>query len=1026
MNINKKSIISFIFYTFIFLVASYFILGELLLPSDELDKEFICEEYKGDWERITEDGERVPINVPGSCEAERNELVIIETTLPETIENNRYLCFRSAKQEMKIYVDGELRQEYSNEDTRLFGRLSAVAYVYLEMNRDDAGKTLRVETQTDSSYSGFFYAVYYGNIMGLWNYFLGQLGLELIVAFLTLILSIITIIGSITLRSLYHKKMALEYLGWAVLIAAVWLITNSTFRQIIFPNLSVINDITFLMIMLLTLPFLLYMNEVQKERYKKAYYILETVISINFIICSILHITGLIDFTDSVKYVFIFCFLTILLMIVSIILDIKKGYIREYLFVAVGMSGIFVSAAIQIITYLQKSGHFSGVILSLGLIFLLVFSVINTIREIMFMEREKQQALQESQSKGRFLANMSHEIRTPIHAILGMNTMILRESNESQIKEYALDIQNAGQTLLSLINDILDISKIESGKLEIILAEYDPSRLIHDIRNMIEMKARDKGLTLNLSVDEKMPSGLLGDDVRIRQILVNLMNNAVKYTDKGSVTLTVKAAVHGETADLTFRVEDTGIGIREEDMEKLFREFERIEEQRNRNIEGTGLGMSITTKLLETMGSKLQVESIYGKGSVFYFTLSQMIINSEPIGNLEERMKEQALSYSYQVSFTAPEARILIVDDNAINRRVFVNLLKSTKLQIDQAPGGNQCLELVREKVYDLIFLDHMMPDLDGVQVLHKMREWKGYPCLNTPVVALTANAVAGAREMYLKEGFADFLSKPVDLEKLEKMIMDLLPEDKVIPENKSSVQDNGKAVFESSKDNRKSDDTKDTKDEIVLPDVDGIDWDYAKVYCVDMDILMEVLHMFYDTIESEAAQLEEYMSNLKDEKGQEQALDRYRVKVHSMKNSAAMIGAVSLSGMAKTLEYAARGNEVVTIENDTPSFLHEWRSMKEKLQSIAEIINKEHTVELAPAPDYAVTKELLQTLKTAIEELDVDTADETMKKLRSYAYSENIMTEIMGKLSLAVTNLDEEQTVIWIEKFEQELNQTV
>lgn len=313
--------------------------------------------------------------------------------------------------------------------------------------------------------------------------------------------------------------------------------------------------------------------------------------------------------------------------------------VREYIFVAVGMSGVCVAAFIQIIIYFQKINLFNGVILAIGLIFLLIFSTISTIHEIMVMDREKQQALQASESKGRFLANMSHEIRTPIHAVLGMNAMILRESKESQIKEYALDIQNAGQSLLSLINDILDLSKIESGKLEILPAEYDFSSLIHDVVNMIEMKARDKGLALNLSVDRKLPSRLWGDDVRIRQILVNLMTNAVKYTETGSVTLAVKADVQGDSAYVTFQIQDTGIGIREEDIGKLFQEFQRIEEQRNRAIEGTGLGMNITMQLLEKMGSRLQVESVYGEGSGFSFTLEQKVISHEPIGDLEQRIK---------------------------------------------------------------------------------------------------------------------------------------------------------------------------------------------------------------------------------------------------------------------------------------------------------------------------------------------------------------------------------------------------
>lgn len=1009
MNKKRQNMINLIFTVLIFVVAAYFIFGELILPADNLDYAYVCTEYTGEWERITETGTREPMEVPGKYEAARNEVIVVETTLPETIEHNRYLCFRSAKQNMRFYIDGELRQEYSTDETRLFGDLSAVAYVFVEIDDEDAGKTLRVETQTDSSYSGIFYTVYYGNPMGVWSHLFEQFGLELVVAFITFILSVIVIIASLTLRLYYHRKVALEYLGWGILVAAVWLITNSTFRQLIFPNLSVINDITFLMIMLLALPYLLYINEIQKGRYQIVYNAMEGIVIINFFLCCGLHMTGLYDFTDTIAYVSAFCIFSIILMVVTILLDLRRGYIKEYPFVAVGMLGVCVAAFVQIIIYFQRVNLFNGVILAVGLIFLLIFSTISTIREVMYMDREKQQALSESESKGRFLANMSHEIRTPINAVLGMNAMILRESKEEHIREYALDIQNAGQTLLSLINDILDISKIESGKLEIIPAEYDFSSLIHDIMNMIDVKARDKGLALNLSLDEKMPSRLWGDDVRLRQILVNLMSNAVKYTEKGSVTLTVSTVVQEDTADLTFRVEDTGIGIRKEDMGKLFGEFERIEEQRNRNIEGTGLGMSIVTRLLERMDSKLQVESEYGKGSAFNFTLRQKIMSHEPIGNLEQRIREQALTYSYQVMFTAPEAQVLVVDDNALNRRVFRNLLKSTGIRVDEAAGGEQCLEFVREKAYDLIFLDHMMPDLDGITTLHRMREWKEYPCKDTPVIALTANAVTGAREMYLKEGFHNFLSKPINPEKLEKLIMEILPKDKVLYGEDKNVSSETRA--------------EEKAEEMMLPDLEGIDWNYARIYCKDIDILMDTINLFYDTIEAEAAQLENFAAMLSETKEREQTVSDYRIKVHSMKNSAAMIGAISLAGVARMLEYAARDEKVDVIENVTSVFLQEWRKMKEILKPVVE---RENLNEKKEKPDRELIKELLHLLKGAIEEMDVDTADEIMKQLKKYEYPESIMTEVMEKLSLAVTNLDEEQTAVWAGKFEQELREEI
>ena len=409
--------------------------------------------------------------------------------------------------------------------------------------------------------------------------------------------------------------------------------------------------------------------------------------------------------------------------------------------------------------------------------------------------------------------------------------------------------------------------------------------------------------------------------------------------------MAVSAVVYEDTANLTFRVEDTGIGIRKEDIEKLCHAFERIEEQRNRRIEGTGLGMNITTQLLELMGSSLQVESIYGQGSIFSFTLEQKIVSHESVGDLEQRIKNQAAAYSYRVLFTAPKARLLVVDDNAVNRRVFAQLLKATQIQVDEASGGEECLELVRKKAYDLIFLDHMMPDLDGIAVLHKMREWKDYPCRFTPVIALTANAVTGAREMYLNEGFENFLSKPVNPEKMEKMIMELLPKEKITSKETEPVY-SGEGMREETK----------------LPELEGIDWNYAKLYCRDAAILKDTVNQFYRTVEAEAAQLEHFLGMFgKSDEVDSEVVGRFRIKAHSMKNSAAMIGAVSLAGVARMLEYAARDRKTDVIEKIAPVFIQEWRSMKGILQPLAETENANEKKE---EPDYELIKELLHLLK--------------------------------------------------------------
>ncbi|WP_303758253.1 response regulator, partial [Selenomonas ruminantium] len=387
------------------------------------------------------------------------------------------------------------------------------------------------------------------------------------------------------------------------------------------------------------------------------------------------------------------------------------------------------------------------------------------------LNQKAETAAAANEAKSTFLSNMSHEIRTPINAVLGMNEMILRESREPNVIEYAENIHTAGSTLLGLINDILDFSKIEAGKMEIVPVDYDLSSVFNDLVNMIHTRADAKGLELLLDFDQETPKLLYGDEIRIKQVITNILTNAVKYTEKGSVTFSVKFERVPDDPDsvlLCVAVKDTGIGIKPEDMEKLFSKFERIEEKRNRNVEGTGLGMTITLNLLEKMGSSLQVESTYGVGSTFSFKLRQRVVKWEPLGDYKASYQELLKGHKkYREKFTAPEALVLMVDDNPMNLTVFKSLIKQTKVQVDTANDGDEGLLLAKEKKYDIIFLDHMMPGKDGIETLHELKKQESGPNRNTPVICLTANAISGAREQYIEAGFNDYLTKPIDTDKL-------------------------------------------------------------------------------------------------------------------------------------------------------------------------------------------------------------------------------------------------------------------
>lgn len=510
------------------------------------------------------------------------------------------------------------------------------------------------------------------------------------------------------------------------------------------------------------------------------------------------------------------------------------------------------------------------------------------------LREARDDALRANQAKSDFLANMSHEIRTPLNAILGMNEMIMREAG-GNIKKYAFNIKSAGDTLLSIINDILDFSKIESGKMEIVPVSYSLSSVLNDVYNMVSYKAGQKGLSFHMEVDPTIPDALHGDEVRLRQVIVNILNNAVKYTPKGSVTFTVRGNARGEELGLELITKDTGIGIREEDKQKLFAKFQRLDIEKNRNIEGTGLGLAITVRLTEMMGGTISVDSVYGEGSTFTLHIPQIVEHDEPIGDFNARI-EAALREEkrYHESFTAPDGRILVVDDNDMNLTVVESLLEKTQLQIDTADSGHAALDRLREKHYDIVFLDHMMPEMDGIETLQRAKEMTDSQNHDTPFIALTANAVAGVKEMFLEKGFDDYLSKPVDGKTLERMVQKYLPPEKVTP---AENHDDSPAAATAAA----AETTPAAPAEAPAPP-DGqdeqIDLPTALKYCGgNEEMQKKFLQIFVSRREAVTAQLENDLQSVN--------IADYTTHVHALKSTAMSIGGVKLSECAKALEMA-------------------------------------------------------------------------------------------------------------------------
>ena len=545
---------------------------------------------------------------------------------------------------------------------------------------------------------------------------------------------------------------------------------------------------------------------------------------------------------------------------------------------------------------------------------------------------EKVRAESANHAKSDFLANMSHEIRTPINAVLGMNEMILREGRRAQeltdndtqarkeamknIVVYAGDIENAGHNLLAIVNDILDFSKIEAGQMELTEAPYQLSSMLNDLSNMTLFKARDKGLEFVIDVDETLPDELFGDEMRVKQIFTNLLNNAVKYTEHGNVRLKLSGErLETDEIALVASVRDTGIGIRSEDKEKLFGQFERLEPNRNSTIAGSGLGLVITKRLLDMMDGSISVESEYGKGSTFTVKIPQKIVSDMPLGDFQKRFEENVLGAGvYRESFRAPEAHILIVDDTKMNLTVVVNLLKNTKMKIDTASSGAGAVALAELNDYDLILMDQRMPEMDGTEALRRIRESVSGASRKVPIICLTADAIVGAKERYLHEGFTDFLTKPIDSYALERMILKYLPVEKVerIIDEPESVPEKEETI----------------DDEFSGLRAAGIDPDVGLPYCQNDK-------EFYRSLLMEFLKSKSEKEGIMKQSFEDEDWKTYAIYVHALKSTAKTIGALALSEQAAKLEAAANADDGATIRRDHNDMMERYEIVAEAIAAL-------------------------------------------------------------------------------------------
>lgn len=576
----------------------------------------------------------------------------------------------------------------------------------------------------------------------------------------------------------------------------------------------------------------------------------------------------------------------------------------------------------------------------------------------------KKRAENADRAKSSFLASMSHEIRTPLNTVLGMNEMILREAKDNEILEYSSNIQSAGRTLLYLINSILDFSKIEEGKMEILPVEYDTASVLNNLVVSVSERARQKDLSLIVDFDPNIPAAMVGDDVRLTQVILNLLTNAVKYTEKGSVTFSVKVKeTAGKKITLLVSIKDTGIGIRKEDIPKLYEIFERLDEVRNRNIEGTGLGISIVTRLLKMMGSNLNVESVYGQGSEFSFEIVQKVADATPIGDYSMRL-DAARTPVGNETLIAPDSRILVVDDNEMNLKVAKNLFRLFDIKPDLVESGSEALERLRSgNKYHIIFLDHMMPKMDGIETLNHMKE-ENLVTEDTPVIALTANAVNGAKKQYLALGFDGYLSKPIDVSKLEEMLEKFLPEELVSHKQAERIKADSDSVQ-------------------TLADA-GFDTEAALRYTAgDRSFYLELVALFADRCKGN-------MSLIRADYEKKDWAD-YEIKTHSLKSTARQIGANEVADLALEQELAAKDKKLDVIDAGVENLLAKYEKLCDQIH---QILKKDQPESSSDASDEAGASgqgkalsheefsAMLADAKEKIFNFEVESAQAIIKKL--------------------------------------------
>jgi len=885
-------------YTFLVFVIVVFIICSYATPYPNLG--FFSEQsvlWDSGWTVVNEDGTETEIELPYRIDDAVGKTIEFKATVPDYNFDGRYLFLKSAHQNICIYLDGEEYYDYTFETTqRLNKGFAPNIWLRVSLPNEYSGSEMKVviETLQDDG-SPTMSGVYLGETMSIFYKILRLNAFPVLMAFVIIIFGVLLLSYWTAFSFKTINVEGILYISLSAIFSGIWMMSQSSARQILFQNILLVRNMEFFSIMMIPIPAILSLDITEERKDHRSAIEACILILIIDIISIFAVFVGWVYFLD-ILWVF-YCTIGIagtwaLISFYRLYKNYRNVFNVKYK-TLISYTILLISGIVEMA---MLTSDYQGYFLPIGI---LIFFW-GMLREQVIAQHKvfdaQMRAEAQNTAKSEFLASMSHEIRSPLNAILGMDEMILRESTEKNIIGYATDIDSAGQSLLKIINQILDFSKIEAGRVKLANEEYDLGKVLQEVISVIRVQADNKGLKLKIEIDEDTPCGLIGDAGRIRQMLINLLNNAVKYTEHGSVTLNVyaKRVEDSGKRDIHFRVTDTGKGISAENIEKIYDRFQRITGNDSGKVEGTGLGLTITKQMVELMNGRITVTSTVGKGSSFEMVIPQKVSDFEAIGNFESKYSENSKNDSYHESFTAPDAEILVVDDNEINIRLVESFLKKTKVKLDTAMSGVECIKKLKDKKYDLVLLDDLMPEMDGRETLEYLKALKDPRIDETPIICFTANAIAGSRDEYMEIGFDDYIAKPVTGNLLEKTVARWLPADKV---TRFVVECNG------------------DKPLVAGSDTNLVDYSIGLEYCMNDEATYgEVLRLF---VESSHERKEKIIDDFtgKDMKG-------YIVRTHGLKSTALTIGAIKLSDLCKELEYAGKRYQNNEDQEDNLEFI--------------------------------------------------------------------------------------------------------